>query len=227
MPPSKLSSSPAEEEPAKRAAGRPRDPAKLTAILDAGWALFLERGVEAVPMEAIAARAGVSKGTLYASFTDKTALFEASMLRETQRIEESQRLTTIEENLSLTETLRAFGLGIMNFLASDQAISFYGVLSAEIRRHPNLSRAFWDLGPGRTRANLAAILSRAADRGEIDIDDPGEAADALFGLWQGFSNLQLALKGGSEEARASIAERVERGIAIFLRAHGTGRGAIF
>jgi len=212
-------------KPARRAAGRPRDPAKLTAILDAAWALFLERGVEAVPIETIAARAGVSKGTLYASFSDKTALFEASMLRETERIEESQRLMAFEAGTSLIETLRAFGMGIMTFLASDLAISFYGVLSAEIRQHPNLSRAFWELGPGRTRANLATILGGAAERGEIEIDDPDQAAEALFGLWQGFSNLQLALEGGSERTRSLISDRVDRGITIFMRAHGVRRGA--
>ena len=224
MPPPTPSIPPIDKAPVRRSAGRPRDPAKLEAILDAGWALFLERGVEAVPMEAIAALARVSKGTLYASFADKTALFEASMLRETERIEVAQRFAATEvSEASLGDTLRAFGLGIMNFLASDPAISFYGALSADVRRHPNLSHAFWELGPGRTRANLAAILAKAAERGEIKIDDPGHAAEALFGLWQGFSNLQLALEGGTDDARAAIADRVERGIAIFMRAHREGR----
>ena len=170
-------------------------------------------------MEAIAARAGVSKATLYAGFADKTAVFEASMLRETKRIERTQRTTADLGDASLVDTLRAFGLGIMTFLASDPAISFYGALSADIRRRPQLSRAFWELGPGRSRANLAAILNDAARRGEIAIDDPGHAAEALFGLWQGFSNLQLALEGSSEEMRAAIADRVDRGIVIFMRAH--------
>lgn len=210
--------------PPRRAAGRPRDPAKVEAILNAGWALFVERGVEAVPMEAIAARARVSKGTLYSSFADKTALFEAAMLREMERIEAAQRFApTGIEGAPLADTLRAFGLGIMNFLASEPAIGFYGTLSAEIRRHPDLSRAFWALGPGRTKANLAAILAAAAERGDITIDDPIHAAEALFGLWQGFSNLQLAFDGAGDDARASIAGRVDRGIAIFLRAHSDDR----
>lgn len=221
MRPRRASSTRAETTLPRRSAGRPRDPAKREAILDAAWALFLERGVEAVAMEAIAARAGVSKGTLYASFADKTALFEAAMLREMERIEAAQKFAPAEiSRVPLADTLRAFGLGIMNFLASDSAIGFYGTLSAEIRRHPELSRAFWDLGPGRTRANLAAILSAAAERGEIAIDDPGEAADALFGLWQGFSNLRLAFVGGDRAVHASIPGRVDRGIVVFMRAHG-------
>ena len=47
-----------------------------------------------------------------------------------------------------------------------------------------------------------------------------EAADSLFGLWQGFSNLQLALDVGSDQVRASIERRVDRGIAIFMIFYG-------
>lgn len=212
------------ETAAKRPVGRPRDPAKTEAILNAAWALFIERGVEAVPMEAVAARAGVSKGTLYSSFADKTALFEAAMLREMERIEAAQRVAPVGvPDESFIETLRAFGVGIMGFLASDVAVGFYGPLSAEIRRHPELSRAFWNLGPGRTRANLASVMAAAAKRSDITIDDPVLAADALFGLWIGFSQLQLTLEGGAEEVRSSVVERVDRGIKIFMRAHGSMR----
>lgn len=46
-------------------------------ILDAAHALFLELGYEAVSMEGVAERAGVSKGTLYARYTGKEPLFRA------------------------------------------------------------------------------------------------------------------------------------------------------
>lgn len=218
---SRSSSSRLTETSAKRPVGRPRDPVKVEALLDAAWALFIERGVEPVPMEAIATRAGVSKSTLYSSFPDKTALFEAAMLREMERIEAAQRFAPTGDAVEpLVDTLRAFGIGIMNFLASDVGVGFYGALSAEVRRHPDLSRAFWDLGPGRTRANLASLMMAAAERGDIQVDDPALAADALFGLWLGFSQLQLTLDGGTEEVRSSVVDRVDRGIEIFIRAYG-------
>lgn len=206
----------------KRRVGRPRDPAKVARILDAAWTLFLERGVEAVAMETIASRAAVSKSTLYSAFADKIAVFEAVMLREMERIEAAQGVG--DPGLAgqpIEAALRAFGLGIMSFLASDVAIGFYGPLSAEVRRHPDLSATFWRLGPGRTRANLAALLAGASARGELAIDDPVRAADALFGVWQGFSNLQLAFDNGAAEVRASIEERVDAGIALFLTLYAT------
>ena len=73
-----------------RGRGRPKDEAKAEAILDAGWSLFLERGVGAVSIESIAARAAVSKMTVYKHFSDKHALFEQAVLREMRRIKTVQ-----------------------------------------------------------------------------------------------------------------------------------------
>ena len=61
----------------RRPPGRPRDAAKLEAILDAANALFLERGIAATTMDAVAERASVSKMTVYANFRDKPALLAA------------------------------------------------------------------------------------------------------------------------------------------------------
>lgn len=202
----------------KRGPGRPKDEAKGDAILRAGWALFLERGVGAASIEAIAARAGVSKMTVYKHFTDKEALFEAAVLREMRAIEADQVAgSTGEHGTSLEGTLRAFGLGIMSFLASSTAVDFYNVLAGELRRHPGLARTFHEAGPARTIRNLAAILASASDR--LRMDDPVKAAEALFGLWQGASNFQLSLDVDAEAAKAAIAERVDYGIALFMRAY--------
>ncbi|MET8908979.1 TetR family transcriptional regulator [Micromonospora sp. NPDC004551] len=52
------------------------------AVLDAAAALFREHGVEGVSMEAVAAAAGVGKGTLFRRFGDKAGL--ATALLDTQ-----------------------------------------------------------------------------------------------------------------------------------------------
>ena len=202
-----------------RPIGRPADPQKAETIVEASWALFLQRGVEGVSVEAIAARAGVSKVTLYKHFPDKAALFEAGVRREVERIEAAQAVEADTPD-GLAPMLRRFGMGLMAFIASDAAVDFYNALSGELRRHEPLARLFYDTGPGRTRASLAAILSAAADRGELCIDDPNQAAEHLFGLWQGFSNFQLSLGVESEAIRETLAIRVERGLDVFMRAYG-------
>ena len=51
--------------------GRPKDPGKRAAILDAAKRLFVSQGFERVSMDQIAAEAGVSKLTVYSHFGDK------------------------------------------------------------------------------------------------------------------------------------------------------------
>lgn len=195
-----------------RTKGRPVNPLKRAAIIDAGWNLFLERGVEAVSLETVAAIADVSKATLYKYFPDKTALFEACVLREMERIEAAQLPEFPQQDLR--STLIHFGMGIMSFIVSDYAVAFYNALSGELSRHKDLARRFYNLGPGRTKANLAAILQAAA------IPEPQEAAENLFGLWQGFSNFQLSLGVEGNYVRTNLLTRVESGVDLFLRAHG-------
>ncbi len=211
--------------PAKpRAPGRPRDLDKGAAILDAGWDLFLERGVEATPVEAIAARAGVSKVTLYKHYPDKPALFRAAVEREMERIEAAQRLGSAEAApTSVADQLRGFGLGVFSFLTTKPAIDFYSVVAGELRRHKDLARAFYDFGPGRTRANLARLIAGAAARGELSVSDPEHAAEELFGLWQGFTNFQMSLDVDVEEIRRDLPDRIDRGVRLFMKAYDPAR----
>ena len=202
-----------------RPPGRPRDLDKGLAVLDAGWALFLERGVDATSIAAIAARAGVSKVTLYSHYPDKPALFEAAVLREMERIEQAQQAPQDGPAVPVQEALRRFGMGILLFLTSKPAIDFYSVIAGELRRHEALARAFHTLGPGRTRANLASLLDAAARAGELAPLDPMQAADELFGLWQGFTNFDLLLGIDTDAVRADLPRRVDRGVALFMRCY--------
>lgn len=204
----------------KRQAGRPPDLEKAERILNTGWELFLDRGFENVSMEAIAAAAGVSKVTVYKYYPDKVTLFETAVLRATLEIEAAQRLPS--EGGSLRERLEQFGLGLMHFLGSPPAIAFYSVLAGELRRHPKLSRRFYDLGPGRTMANLSAIIRDGVAAGEICVPDAAEAAEMLVGAWQGLTNYRLALAIDVEDYEARIAGRVRAAVDGFLRAYAPG-----
>jgi TetR/AcrR family transcriptional repressor of mexJK operon len=204
-----------------RRAGRPRDKEKRDSILEAGWAEFLNRGVGAASLESIAREARVSRVTLYRQFPDKSALFEAAMRREMDRLRNSQSPLTPETTLK--SGLVAFGLSLMRYLTSPEVIGFYSVLAGDLRRYPDLARAFYDLGPGVTHGNLSAILGAAQQRGELRADSPEEAAEQLIGLWQGLSNFRLAMNVDTEELIEKLEHRVERAVEVFLAAYGLPR----
>ncbi len=210
-------------KPAKpRRLGRPPDPAKVEAVLTASWRLFLAHGVEAVAVDTIAAEAGVSKATVYAHFSDKRALFQEGVRREMAKIEAAQKIgqhapDATSGATSLRDVLIAFGEGLMHFLASPGAVDFYGSLSGELRRTPDLARLFHEAGPGRTQANLATILASPLGA-DLDLPDPEAAAEMLLGMWQGMTNFRLMLGVDHDAVTASIPERVSDGVDRFLRA---------
>jgi AcrR family transcriptional regulator len=72
------------EKPVKptvpRPRGRPRDPAVRTAILRAARELLADGGPAAVTMEAVAARAGVGKPTVYRWWPDRHAVAMAALM---------------------------------------------------------------------------------------------------------------------------------------------------
>lgn len=64
--------------------GRPRSEASREAILSAAFALLQERGFEAFAIEAVAARAGVGKATIYRWWDSRAALAVECFFTHTQ-----------------------------------------------------------------------------------------------------------------------------------------------
>src|SRR5436190_16383718 len=70
--------------------GRPRDAAARSRILSAANALMNEGGMGAVTMEAIAARAGVGKPTIYREWPNAQAVAMAAFLENTKPVAASR-----------------------------------------------------------------------------------------------------------------------------------------
>ena len=196
--------------------GRAPDPAKDAAILRAARERFFERGFLATSIEEVAARASVSKVTVYKRFATKEALFEATV-----KAEMADMVAALEQALEgegpLADRLDGFGLVLLRFLFSPRHLSLDRMLRRDFVHTPELARRFYDLGPGHCRARVGVVLARAAAAGEIEIDDPLLAAADLFGLWRGFleKELELGVVPGVDEA--GLRRRVERGTRLFLR----------
>lgn len=64
---------------------RPLIPNRRKRILDAAEALVLERGFDAMSMQALAERVGIAKGATYREFASKDAVLDALLRRATER----------------------------------------------------------------------------------------------------------------------------------------------
>jgi TetR/AcrR family transcriptional repressor of mexJK operon len=122
------------------------------------------------------------------------------------------------------DQLVGFGEATMNYLTAGAAVDFYSVLVGELRRHPDLARTFYEVGPGHTHLALTGVIQGGIDAGQVSVEDPAVAAEELFGMWQGFSNFQLSLGFDQEAVRAAARQRVRSSVRAFLVAHPVAQG---
>ena len=200
-----------------RSGGRPPDRAKDEAILDGARASFFEHGFAAATMEDIAARAGVSKVTVYKRFPDKEALFEATVRREMRRMEDAFEAWPYADG-SLAERLNAYGSILLRFLYSTEHRLLDRMLAHDLKHSPDMARRFFEAGPGACRDRIAGMVADAAARGEVVVDDPRLAAADLFALWSGFIPKEVEFGVSPPVDGRLIDERVRRGTRLFLRA---------
>lgn len=206
-----------------RARGRPSDPAKRDAILDAARALFFSGGPDAVSMEAVAREAGVSKVTLYAHFAHRNALIRAVIMAQHERLVAALH-EPVDDAAGLRRSLSRLGLELMHFLCSDDFLLLERLLAAHLHAHPGLGRLIYEHGPLATVHQLARLLDRLNARGLVRVDDSRVAAEQLIGMWLGILGKGLMMKGRKKPNPAELWQRVEDGIDTFIRAFGVVDG---
>jgi AcrR family transcriptional regulator len=144
--------------------------AALTAARD----LLMERGFAACSMAAVAARAGVGKGTIYLRWPDKEALISAAV---------AEHVGTVDppDTGSLHDDLVAVYAGEVDRLRGPLGAILRAVVS-ELPNHPRLAEAYRVTVLEPWQASLQPVILRGVERGELRPDiDLGIFVEALFG----------------------------------------------
>jgi AcrR family transcriptional regulator len=144
------------------ARGRPRDPQRRQAILAAAMALTAEVGYDRMTIDAIAARAGVSKPTLYRRWPHGKAELVADAIRE-RRGEAGETPDTG----SLRGDLLALVAIQTGHLLQD--IHLACGLLMQLRASEELSAVMQEHVIAEERARFATVLELAAERGELPV----------------------------------------------------------
>lgn len=158
---------------------RRRPEARPAEILSAALEVFAERGFQGARLEAVAKRAGVSKGALYLYFETKADLFRAVVTDAiSPNIEHVKGLAAGE--VSFERAARA-GMGALaRTMITDRRVS--GVVKlviAESRNHPELATIWRETVVEPGLALMCDLIARAQARGEVR---PGEPRLFAFGL---------------------------------------------
>ena len=211
--------------PARAAAGRPKDPEKRAALVEAAGQLFCRHGFEAVSLDAIAQAAGVSKLTIYSHFGDKEGLFTAAVEARCEA-QLPHGLFELPADLPLAEALRQIGRGFCDLVYSDDAVRLMRTMAAQAGQSTRLAQLYFEAGPRRALREMEGFLALAREHAELDIEDVGIAAGQFFALLKGVTHVSLLIGLEPAPAPAARAVHVERCVALFLRAHApTAEGA--
>ena len=157
-----------------------RKQARPGELLEAALDLFVEKGFAATRSEEVAARAGVSKGTLFLYFPSKEELFKA-VVREnvvrhqTEGAEEIARFdgpTSALLEFLMLEWWRRYG--------ATKASGISKLVMSEASNFPDLARFFQDevVTPGN--AMIRSVLQRGIDRGEFRPVDTNLAVHSVL-----------------------------------------------
>ena len=193
-------------EPAelRRAPGRPRSAAAHQAILDATIELLSEVGFAATTVEAVAARAGVGKATVYRRWPSKVPLvIEALDARAIEQV-------PLPHTGNVRDDLTEFLVGLVETMTGPDG-RLVAPLLAEISRNPELAEAFRrDLVAPR-RVVAEEIVREGIARGELRADlDVDLALDAPVGIV--FQRLLISGEVVDKELVARIVDQLLEGI---------------
>jgi AcrR family transcriptional regulator len=202
-----------------------RSARKRRAILDAAATVFLGNGYLGTSMDEIAARAGVSKQTVYKHFADKGALFVEIVTNAVDEIGDPvhEEVLRLRESGEFEEDLRKLARRQLERVMQPRLLALRRLVIAEAGRFPELGRTFYERGAGRTIGALARTFERLAERGILQVENP-ELAAAHFN-WLIMSapiNQAMLLGPDNSPASAELRRYADGGVGAFLAAYGSG-----
>jgi TetR/AcrR family transcriptional repressor of mexJK operon len=196
-------------------------PEKRAQILNGAAEVFAADGYEGASMARIASIAGVSKGTLYNHFDNKAALFTA-YVRQLCDQNLSHIFDKLDHDGDPADVLRNIGQRMLQMMLSNVGLTIYRVVIAEAAKFPDLARGFFEAGPAKAIAYLAAWLAGESHHGRLNVPDPAFAAEQFFALCQTHLVLRRKLELAPDPTPAEIERVVTATISMFLRTYRAG-----
>jgi AcrR family transcriptional regulator len=193
------------QEATTRPRGRPRRPTASKAILEATLELLAEGGFPAATIDAISARAGVGRNTIYRRWPAKEELLADALNELTAELDEQAG-----------GDVYALLLDWSNDLARVFADPLFGRLLpavlGELQRNPTFARVYADRVVRPRRQAIVELLTRAIDDGELRAGlDVNVVADLLAGA-PFLRLLPLGLPPLTENYAEELLETIWRGI---------------
>ncbi|MDR8726790.1 TetR/AcrR family transcriptional regulator [Burkholderia pseudomultivorans] len=158
---------------------------KRTAIVEAAIEEFLAAGYDATSMDRIAARAGVSKRTIYNHFPGKETLFTA-ILHKLWDASQTGGATAYSDDLPLRGQLLALLDRKLHLLNDEAFLALARVAIGAAIHSPERARDMVER-LGEREEDLTVWIRTAASAGRLSVTDPVFAAQQLHGMVKAFA----------------------------------------
>ena len=150
-----------------------RKDARPEEIIAAALDLFVERGFATTRLDDVAARAGISKGTLYLYFENKEDLFKAVVRGNMLPMLQYGEALVESFSGSSSDLLRQLVRGWWNQTGSSKITGLPKLVIAEAGNFPDLAEFYYQEVILRAHSLFRRVLQRGTDSGEfreVDID---------------------------------------------------------
>jgi AcrR family transcriptional regulator len=202
-----------------------RTPRKRRAILAAATEVFLQHGYLGASMDEVAAKAGVSKQTVYKQFENKERLFAEIVLGTSDQLMDGLQQAyaeTLEGAADAREALRALAYRLLQSLTADGVLQLRRLVIAEADRFPEVCGAWFTSGFEKSLEALGQALHRLSERGLLrELDDPTLAAYQFAGLVM-YKPMNRAMFAGTRQRPkpGELEGLADRAVDVFLAAYG-------
>lgn len=202
--------------------GRAKSEEKRAQILDAATELFLSQGFDAISMEVLAERAGVSKQTVYSHFGNKDELFSAAISAKCEEFKLADILS--DDSRPVASVLRELVAQFIKLLLSNDAVCMFRVCATSSTQQAEgessqVSELFWNSGPAFLMEQLSAYLSRHVELGNLDIDNTFIASKQLLFMVKSDVHMRRVLGLNYEQSEAELPEYLDSCIALFMKGY--------
>lgn len=199
-----------------------RSDRKRRALLLAATELFLDKGYDNTSMDDVAARAAVSKPTVYKYFSDKERLFAEIVHATTGEIDDLMRVVseTMVGSTSVESSLLVLARHFITALMQPRILRLRRLVMANADRFPDVGRSWYEQGFERVLARLAFSFQGLADRNLLHVSDPLLAANHFVGLLLWIPINKAMFTGDHRSSRDELERFATAAVRAFLAGYG-------